>query len=132
MIHDVPANAWDLELEELLLQTEARFARVEARRRMRDYVRGPLGPVGRKNSRQLAEYAGHATPHDLQHLPSHSPRDADGLRNDPQAYVPEQLGTPEGVLILDDAGFVKKGTTSAGVQRQHSGTAGAYRVGMAS
>jgi SRSO17 transposase len=124
VIHDVPTNAWDLELEELFLQTGARFSRVEARRRMRDYVRGLLGPVGRKNSWQLAEYAGHATPHGLQHLLSHSRWDADGLRDDLQAYVAEQLGTADGVLILDDTGFVKKGTTSAGVQRQYSGTAG--------
>lgn len=120
MLHDVPTNTWDLELEELFLQTGARFCRVEARRRMRDYVRGLLGPVGRKNSWQLAEYAGHATPHGLQHLLSHSRWDADDL----QAYVAEQLGCAEGVLILDDTGFVKKGTTSAGVQRQYSGTAG--------
>ncbi|GAB2473909.1 IS701 family transposase [Streptomyces incanus] len=124
MIHDVPTNAWDLELEELFLRTGARFSRVEPRRRMRDYVRGLLGPVGRKNSWQLAEYAGHTTPHGLQHLLSHSRWDADGLRDDLQAYVAEQLGTPDGVLILDDTGFVKKGTTSAGVQRQYSGTAG--------
>ncbi|MER6153923.1 IS701 family transposase, partial [Streptomyces hirsutus] len=123
-MHDVPTNAWDLELEELFLRTGARFARVEARRRMRDYVRGLLGPVGRKNSWQLAEYAGHATPHGLQHLLSHSRWDADGLRDDLQTYVAEQLGTPDGVLIVDDTGFVKKGTTSAGVQRQYSGTAG--------
>ena len=124
MIHDVPTNAWDLELEELFLRTGARFCRVESRRRMRDYVRGLLGPVGRKNSWQLAEYAGHATPHGLQHLLSHSRWDADGLRDDLQAYIAEQLGTPNGVLILDDTGFVNKGITSAGVQRQYSGTAG--------
>lgn len=124
MIHDAPTNAWDLELEELFLKTGARFCRVEVRRRMRDYIRGLLGPVGRKNSWQLAEYAGHATPHGLQHLLSHSRWDSDGLRDDLQAYVAEQLGTPEGVLIIDDTGFVKKGTTSAGVQRQYSGTAG--------
>ncbi|WP_371100909.1 IS701 family transposase [Streptomyces sp. PU_AKi4] len=41
-----------------------------------------------------------------------------------QAYVAERLGEADGVLILDDTGFVKKGTTSAGVQRQYSGTAG--------
>lgn len=109
MIHDVPTNAWDLELEELFLRTGARFSRVESRRRMRDYVRGLLGPVGRKNSWQLAEYAGHATPHGLQHLLSHSRWDADGLRDDLLAYIAEQLGTPNGVLILDDTGFVKKG-----------------------
>lgn len=89
-----------------------------------DYARGLLGPVGRKNSWQLAEYAGNDTPHGLQHLLSHSRWDADGLRDDLQAYVAEQLGTPDGVLILDDTGFLKKVATSAGVQRQYSGTAG--------
>jgi SRSO17 transposase len=38
--------------------------------------------------------------------------------------VIEQLGDRDGVLIADDTGFVKKGTWSAGVQRQYSGTAG--------
>ena len=32
--------------------------------------------------------------------------------------------SPDGVLIADDTGFLKKGTRSAGVQRQYSGTAG--------
>lgn len=35
---------------------------------MRDYVRGLLAPVARKNSRQLAEQAGHPTPDGLQYL----------------------------------------------------------------
>lgn len=39
-------------------------------------------------------------------------------------YVVERLGDPAGVLIVDDTGFLKKGTRSAGVQRQYSGTAG--------
>jgi hypothetical protein len=56
------------ELDELLLRIGGRFSRVEPRRRMRDYVYGLLGPVGRKNSWQLAEYAGHPAPHRLQHL----------------------------------------------------------------
>ncbi|MFB8039638.1 IS701 family transposase, partial [Streptomyces sp. NPDC056004] len=68
--------------------------------------------------------AGHATPDGIQHLLSASRWDADELRDDLQAYVAEQLGEGEGVLIVDDTGFVKKGTTSAGVQRQYSGTAG--------
>lgn len=36
----------------------------------------------------------------------------------------ETIGSPEGILICDDTGFLKKGTKSAGVQRQYSGTAG--------
>jgi len=39
-------------------------------------------------------------------------------------YVIEHLGEADGVLILDETGFLKKGTKSAGVQRQYSGTAG--------
>ncbi|MFD8396213.1 hypothetical protein ACFV2N_45265 [Streptomyces sp. NPDC059680] len=59
---DVEAGLWASELESLLLRVGKRFGRVEPRQRMRDYVRGLLGPVGRKNSWQLAEHAGHATP----------------------------------------------------------------------
>ncbi|MFJ1559880.1 transposase [Streptomyces mirabilis] len=88
---------------------------------MRDYVRGLLGPVGRKNSRRLAEYAGHAIPHGLQHLLSHSRWDAEGLRDHLQAYGAERLGCADDVLILDDTGFVMKRTTSAGAQRQATG-----------
>ena len=36
----------------------------------------------------------------------------------------EHLGDPGGVLVVDETGFLKKGTTSVGVQRQYSGTAG--------
>ncbi|MFD7409464.1 hypothetical protein ACFV7R_44160 [Streptomyces sp. NPDC059866] len=68
----MPTSVWEQELEELSLRTGARFARVEARRRMRDYVRGLLSPVDRKNGWQLAKYAGHATPDGLQHLLSRS------------------------------------------------------------
>lgn len=34
------------------------------------------------------------------------------------------LADPEAVLVADDTGFLKKGRSSAGVQRQYSGTAG--------
>jgi SRSO17 transposase len=38
--------------------------------------------------------------------------------------VVRHLGDAGGVLVVDETGFVKKGTRSAGVQRQYSGTAG--------
>ncbi|MFD5271557.1 IS701 family transposase [Streptomyces sp. NPDC058335] len=117
-------NAWDNEFADLVLRIGARFTRVEPRRRARDYIRGLLGQVGRKNSWQLAEHAGHATPDGLQRLLSRCRWDPDEIRDDLQAYVAERLGADGGVLIIDDTGFVKKGTTSAGVQRQYTGTAG--------
>lgn len=62
MESDVEAGLWASELESLLLRVGKRFGRVEPRQRMRDYVRGLLGPVGRKNIWQLAEHVSHATP----------------------------------------------------------------------
>ncbi|MGX1549546.1 IS701 family transposase [Streptomyces adustus] len=124
MIDEHAVEIWNDELEELFLRIGHHFRRVEPRRRMRDYIRGLLGPVGRKNGWQLAEYAGHHTPDRLQRLLNGARWDADEIRDDLQHYVAERLGEPDGVLILDDTGFLKKGTTSAGVQRQYSGTAG--------
>lgn len=90
---------------------------------MRNYVRGLLGPVGRKNSWQIAEHAGHNTPYGLQRLLSWYQWNPDETRNDLQDCAAERLGQPDGVLIVDDTGFLKKGTVSAGVQRRYSGTA---------
>ncbi|WP_435178967.1 IS701 family transposase [Actinacidiphila sp. bgisy145] len=117
-------DVWSAELEELLVRIGHRFGRVDLRRRMRAYVRGLLGPVARKNGWQLAEYVGHSNPAGLQHLLGRACWDPDEIRDDLQEYVAETLGGPGGVLIIDDTGFIKKGVTSAGVQRQYSGTAG--------
>src|SRR5918994_834625 len=48
----------------------------------------------------------------------------DAVRDDLQDYVVEHLGDAQAVLVLDETGFVKKGTRSVGVKRQYSGTAG--------
>ena len=51
--------------------------------------------------------------------------DTDGGRDDLRDAVVEVLGDAErGVLIVDETGFLKKSVRSAGVGRQHSGTAG--------
>jgi len=42
----------------------------------------------------------------------------------PRALVTAALGDPDGVLVVDETGFLKKGTKSVGVARQYSGTAG--------
>ena len=48
----------------------------------------------------------------------------DQVRDDLRDYVVEHLGDADGVLVVDETGFLKKGSKSVGVQRQHSGTAG--------
>jgi SRSO17 transposase len=49
---------------------------------------------------------------------------ADEVRDDLRACVAAAIGDVGGVLIPDETGFLKKGTKSAGVARQYSGTAG--------
>ncbi|MFJ4851651.1 MULTISPECIES: IS701 family transposase [unclassified Streptomyces] len=124
MIDDLADASQNQELDELFIRVGHRFGHADLRRRMRDYIRGLLSPVGRKNGWQLAEFVGHRTPDGFQRLLNRAVWDAGAVRDDLQTYVAEQLGDDGGVLIIDDTGFVKKGTTSAGVQRQYSGTAG--------
>jgi SRSO17 transposase len=94
------------------------------RRRVRAYLRGLLCPVERKNGWQLAESAGDRTPDGVQDCLARVRWDADQVRDDRRAYVVAQLGDADAVLVLDETGFVKKGSKSVGVQRQYSGTAG--------
>jgi SRSO17 transposase len=117
-------QAWAAGLEALHARIAGRFARAEPRRRVLAYLRGLLGNVGRKNGWQLAEHAGEATPDGMQRLLATATWDPDLVRDDLRGYVVEHLGEPGGVLVVDETGFLKKGNTSVGVQRQYSGTAG--------
>ena len=101
-----------------------RFRRPEPRRRALAYLRGLLSPVERKNGWQLAESAGDATPDGVQRLLYNYRWDADLVGADLRDYVVEHLGDADGVLVVDETGFLKKGEKSVGVQRQYSGTAG--------
>jgi SRSO17 transposase len=120
MIVDVVAAG----LDQLHERVAGRFGRAEPRARVRDYVSGLVTGLERKNGWTLAEWAGEVSPDGMQRLLRRADWDVDGVRDDVRAYVVEQLGEPDGVLIADDTGFLKKGTRSAGVQRQYSGTAG--------
>ena len=59
-----------------------------------------------------------------QHLLARAVWDQDGVRDDLRAYLVEHLGDPGAVLVVDETGDLKKGTTTVGVQRQYTGTAG--------
>jgi len=100
------------------------FPRSEPRKRAVEYLRGLLCDVERKNGWQLAERLGEATPYGVQHLLGRADWDADAVRDDLVRYAHHHLADADGVLVVDETGFLKKGTKSAGVQRQYSGTAG--------
>lgn len=101
-----------------------RFTRVEPRRRAGAFLLGLLAGLPRVNCWTIAEHAGESTPHGMQHLLGRAAWDADGVRDDLRGYVVDYLGDPDAVLVVDETGDVKKGTSTVGVQRQYTGTAG--------
>src|SRR5690242_11688784 len=115
---------WAAGLAQLHARIAARFARSEQRHRVLTYLTGLLSPVKRKNGWQLAELAGEPNPDGIQRLLNNALWDADGVRDDLREYIVEHLGDAQAVLVVDETGFLKKGTKSVGVKRQYSGTAG--------
>lgn len=123
-MQEIAVRQWSRELVALHGRIAPRFCRAEPRERALRYLRGLLSSVQRKNGWQLAEHLGERSPDGVQRLLNAAHWDADGVRDDLRAYVVERLGDPEGVLVVDETGFLKKGSNSVGVKRQYSGTAG--------
>ena len=116
--------AWERELAALTSRLGGAFGRAELRRSAGAFIDGTLSGVARKTGWQLAEQAGLDRPYRLQSLLGRSAWEADGLRDLMRAEVLTALGDGSGVLVVDETGFLKKGTHSVGVARQYSGTAG--------
>jgi SRSO17 transposase len=116
--------AWSESFNELFARVAGCFANAAVRRHGRACVLGLLSQTERKNSWQLAEFAGDASPDGLQRLLNFSPWDEDACRDMLCRYVVRELGDPGAVLAADETGFLKKGRMSAGVARQYTGTAG--------
>lgn len=120
----IDMQVWNVYWGDIARRIGSLFARSEARARAIAYLAGLLSPAERKNSWQLAEITGDTTPYGFQHLLGRADWDPDALRDRLRPYVTEYLAEPDAVGVLDETGFLKKGTHSAGVARQYSGTAG--------
>jgi SRSO17 transposase len=109
---------------EIQRRIEPLFARSDAYQRALAYLAGLLSPAERKNSWQLAEITGAPNPYGFQHLLGRADWDPDLLRDLLRTYTLDYLADPDAVGVIDETGFLKKGTHSVGVARQYSGTAG--------
>ena len=116
--------AWERELAALKERIGPVFGRAETRATAGAFLDGLLSGVARKTGWLLAEQAGLERPYRMQSLLGRSHWDADALRDCVRADVIEVLGDRDGVLVVDETGFLKKGEHSVGVARQYSGTAG--------
>ena len=117
-------RGWAVGLSALHQHIARHFVRAEPRQLAYDYLRALISPIERKNGWQIAEHLGASTPDGVQRLLATAHWDADKVRDDLQSYVVDHLGDPNAVLVVDETGFLKKGTKSVGVKRQYCGTAG--------
>ena len=117
-------DAWMAEVDRFVERIGWRFARAEPRERVPLYLGGLTAALERRNGWTIAEHAAEVAPDGMQRLLRKADWDVDGVRDDLRDLVVSRLGDPDAVLVVDETGFLKKGTCSAGVQRQYSGTAG--------
>lgn len=100
------------------------FARVEPRRAAWSYVQGLMSLIGRKNCWWLGQQSSHRSPRRLQRLLDEARWNADRLRDALLGLVAGVVAVADGVLVVDETGFAKKGNASVAVARQYSGTLG--------
>ena len=115
---------WRAALGELKRHLAPALGRAETRASGGAFIDGLLSGAERKTGWMLAEEAGLDRPFRIQSLLGRSAWSADALRELVQDYAMAALGDSDGVLVVDETGFLKKGTHSVGVARQYSGTAG--------
>jgi len=108
----------------LMTRISGEFANELGYRNAENYVKGLLGTAERKNGWQLSEYIGENSPYKMQQFLYRGEYSAEGLRDELRSYVGEKLGEAEGILVVDDTGFIKQGKKSCGVKRQYTGTVG--------
>jgi SRSO17 transposase len=99
-------------------------ARSQSRQRVMASRRGLLSEAERKHSWQVAEACGAPNPYGFHYVLNRADWDADAVRDALRTSVIQHLEDPNGVLVLDETGFVKQGRHSAGVARQYTGTVG--------
>src|SRR5690242_15565875 len=124
VVKPVVLDQWRDELEQVQDRLGELFVRPEPRRQAGLYLEALLSSAERKNGWQLAEQIGDARPWRTQAVLSQALWSQDKARALCRSCVVEHLGAPDGVLVVDETGFLKKGTRSVGVARQYTGTAG--------
>lgn len=115
---------WKSALIEVKEHIAPTLGRAETRFSAGAFIDGMLSATERKTGWMLAEDAGFGRPYRIQSILGRSSWSADHLRVLVRGYAIETLGCTDGVLVIDETGFLKKGNHSVGVARQYSGTVG--------
>lgn len=100
------------------------FLRSEPRTNFFQYMVGQFSELERKSIEPIAMNIGNGKVRSMQRFISDVMWDANKMLDKYRSMVNEDMGDPNGVVIFDESGFVKKGDNSAGVAKQYCGTAG--------
>ncbi len=111
------------QLADYLDRFEDCFARRDTRVHFPVYVRGQLSELPRKSVEPIALAAG-APVRTLQEFLTHLSWDEDRMRSRVASIVAEEHADDESIGVIDETGWVKKGTQTPGVQRQYCGSVG--------
>jgi SRSO17 transposase len=106
------------------------FPRSEPRAHFFDYMVGQLSPLARKSIEPMALRGLGGSVRGLQRFLSEVPWDEEQMRWTSHQLVAEEMGEPDGVVMFDETGVVKKGTDSVGVARQYGGPLGKVEHGQ--
>lgn len=113
-----------MEFEKLTTKMGTVFKNISGYQNMQKYIKGLLGSAERKNGWQISEYIGETSPYAMQQFLYRGSFCANKLRDKLISYTAENIGEEDGVIVIDETGFLKQGKHSCGVKRQYSGTAG--------
>jgi SRSO17 transposase len=100
------------------------FSRQEPRDNFFQYMVGQLSQVERKSIEPIALSVKDAKVRAMQFFVSDVAWNDENVISIYRSMIGEDMGDPDGALIFDESGFVKKGNDSAGVARQYCGTIG--------
>ena len=100
------------------------FQRSESRNHFFNYMAGQFSPLERKSIETIALTVKDGNVRAMQRFVSDAPWDEEKMIAKYRSLVNDDLGSPDGALIFDESGFVKKGQDSIGVARQYCGTIG--------
>ena len=117
-------DLWAAELGAVKAQIQPLFNHASVAASAGAFLDGVLGPERRKTGWMRAEAAGDPGPWRQQAVLGRSRWDAEALRDLVRDYALETLAAPDAMLVIDETGFLKQGSSSCGVQRQYTGSAG--------
>jgi len=100
------------------------FSREEPRENFYQYMAGQMSQLERKSIEPIALNVESAKVRAMQHFVSDIVWEEERILSKYHGLVFDDLGDAEGVLIIDESGFVKKGNDSVGVSRQYCGNVG--------